>query len=41
MGLPYPNLRTGGVNFYGVHEYIPAQTFTRTTEVLANLLTRQ
>lgn len=41
MGLPCPNLCTGGVNFHGVHEYIPAQALTKMTEVLVNLLTRQ
>lgn len=40
-GLPCPNLCTGGVNFHGVHEYIPAQALTKMTEVLVNLLTRQ
>ena len=33
MGLPCPNLCTGGVNFHGVHEYIPAQALTKMTEV--------
>ena len=39
--IPCPNLCTGGVNFHGVHEYIPAQALTKMTEVLVNLLTRQ
>ena len=41
MGLPCPNLCTGGVNFHGVHEYIPADALTKMTEVLVNLVKAQ
>ncbi len=38
MGLPCPNLCTGGVNFHGVHEYIPADALTKMTDVLVHLV---
>lgn len=38
MGLPCPNLCTGGVNFHGVHEYIPAGALETMTQVLVNLV---
>ena len=38
MGLPCPNLCTGGVNFHGIHEYIPASALTTMTQVLVNLV---
>ena len=38
MGLPCPNLCTGGVNFHGVHEYIPVFALERMTQVLVNLV---
>ena len=41
MGLPCPNLCTGGVNFHGVREYIPTDALTKMTEVLVNLVTVQ
>ncbi|MEQ2457520.1 peptidase T [Flavonifractor hominis] len=41
MGLPCPNLCTGGVNFHGVHEYIPADALTKMTEVLVHLVKAQ
>ena len=41
MGLPCPNLCTGGVNFHGVHEYIPAAALNRMAQVLVNLVTAQ
>lgn len=41
MGLPCPNLSTGGLNFHGRFEYIPVQSMDKMTEVLVNLLKRQ
>ena len=41
MGLPCPNLCTGGVNFHGVHEYIPAAALNQMAQVLVNLVTAQ
>ena len=38
MGLPCPNLSTGGYHFHGVHEYIPQESLEKMTEVLVNLL---
>ena len=40
-GLPCPNLSTGGLNFHGVHEYIPADALTKMTQVVINLVTAQ
>ena len=37
-GIPCPNLCTGGVNFHGVHEYIPAGALETMTQVLVNLV---
>ena len=39
MGLPCPNLSTGGYHFHGIHEYIPRESLEKMTEVLVNLLT--
>lgn len=36
-GLPCPNLSTGGLNFHGVHEYIPVESLRKMVEVLVNL----
>ena len=41
MGLPCPNLCTGGVNFHGVHEYIPVEALKKMTQVLVNLVRNQ
>lgn len=41
MGLPCPNLSTGGVNFHGVKEYIPVQSMEKMVDVLVNLITAQ
>ena len=38
MGLPCPNLCTGGVNFHGVHEYIPVEALHKMTDVLVHLV---
>ncbi len=37
MGLPCPNLSTGGANFHGVHELIPVASMQKMTEVLVRL----
>ena len=39
MGLPCPNLSTGGYHYHGVYEYIPQESLEKMTEVLVNLLT--
>ena len=41
MGLPCPNLSTGGVNFHGVHEYIPVESLEKMVEVLIHLVTAE
>ena len=41
MGLPCPNLCTGGVNFHGVHESIPAAALNQMAQVLVNLVTAE
>lgn len=38
MGLPCPNLSTGGVNFHSIHEYIPVQSLEKMVEVLVALV---
>lgn len=38
LGLPCPNLSTGGYHFHGVHEYIPVASLEKMTEILVNLL---
>lgn len=37
-GLPCPNLCTGGENFHGRFEYIPAEDMERITQLLAVML---
>jgi len=37
MGLPCPNLSTGGLNFHGRQEYIPVGSLRKMTEVLVRL----
>ena len=39
MGLPCPNLSTGGFNFHGVYETIPVASMEKMVEVLLNLTT--
>lgn len=41
MGLPCPNLCTGGVNFHSVHEYIPTAALEQMTQVLIRLVTAE
>ena len=38
MGLPCPNLSTGGHNFHGRFEYIPVEAMDKMTEVLVNII---
>lgn len=40
MGLPCPNLSTGGLNFHGRQEYIPVESLRKMTEVLISLTGR-
>lgn len=37
MGLPCPNLSTGGGNFHGVHEYVSVQSMEKMVEILVEL----
>ena len=39
MGLPCPNLSTGGANFHGRNEYVPVESLRKMVEVLVNLVT--
>jgi tripeptide aminopeptidase len=39
MGLPSPNLFTGGHNFHGRFEYIPIQSMEKSVDVIVKLLT--
>lgn len=38
MGLPCPNLSTGGHNFHGRFEYVPVESMDKMTEMLVNLV---
>lgn len=38
MGLPCPNLSTGGLNFHGVFEYLPVQSLEKMVEVIVELV---
>ena len=38
MGLPCPNLCTGGANFHGVHELIPVESMEKMVSVLVRLM---
>ncbi|HBB92878.1 MAG TPA: peptidase T [Bacteroidales bacterium] len=38
MGLPCPNIFTGGHNFHGRYEYIPIQSMQKSVEVIVNIL---
>lgn len=40
MGLPCPNLSTGGFNFHGVYEAIPVRALHKMAAVLVNLMSR-
>lgn len=38
MGLPCPNIFTGGHNFHGRYEYLPVPSLVKCTEVLLNIV---
>lgn len=38
MGLPCPNLCTGGFNYHGKYEYVPVQSLEKIVELLLELL---
>ncbi|MDP2423867.1 MAG: peptidase T [Bacteroidales bacterium] len=38
MGLPCPNLFSGGHNFHGKHEYIPLESMLKAVEVILNIV---
>ena len=38
MGLPCPNLSTGGENFHGVHEFVSVPAMEKMVEVLVSLV---
>lgn len=38
MGLPCPNLSTGGVNFHSVREFIPVKSLEKMVEVIVSLM---
>ena len=37
MGLPCPNLSTGGENFHGIHEFVSVPAMEKMVEVLVNI----
>lgn len=37
MGLPTPNIFTGGENFHGRYEYIPVESMEKAVEVIVNI----
>ena len=39
MGLPCPNLSTGGANFHGIHEFVPVRSLEKMVQVLVRLMT--
>lgn len=41
MGLPCPNLSTGGHNFHGKYEYIPVQSMEKMKNVLITLMSAE
>lgn len=40
MGLPCPNLCTGGYNYHGKYEFIPAESLEKTMEILVEIAKR-
>ena len=38
MGLPCPNLCTGGYNFHGKFEFIPVQSMEKVVELLLTIV---
>lgn len=41
MGLPCPNIFTGGHNYHGRYEYIPLESMEKAVEVIVNLSTTE
>jgi tripeptide aminopeptidase len=41
MGLPCPNLSTGGMNYHSILEYVPVESLQKMVEVLVALITMQ
>ncbi len=37
-GLPCPNIFAGGMNFHGVHEYVPVQSMEKATNVIIEIV---
>jgi tripeptide aminopeptidase len=37
MGLPCPNIFSGGHNFHGKYEYLPLQSMIKAVEVIVNI----
>ena len=37
MGLPCPNLCTGGYNYHGKYEFIPVDSLQKTAEMLVKI----
>lgn len=38
MGLPTPNMFTGGENFHGKYEYIAIESMEKAVEVIVNIV---
>ena len=38
MGLPTPNIFTGGANFHGIHEYISGEDMVKAKETIINII---
>ena len=38
MGLPTPNIFTGGENFHGKYEYIPVESMMKAVDVILNIV---
>lgn len=38
MGLPCPNIFTGGLNFHGKYEYVPLESMHKAVEVILNIV---
>ena len=38
MGLPCPNLCTGGLNFHGKYEYICIESMEKIVQILLNIV---
>ena len=38
MGLPTPNIFTGGANFHGIYEYISGEDMVKAKETIINII---